>query len=229
MSAFAITLCLVWVSFARPAPTGSSRTLSPLSSSQKEHQSRAEAEKIDLHIAGEVTRGKVFQQDIGHDLVFLLAPSPGSSDIGWRIEIVPKKDPDDGPIEFSAVATPPYRMYNARYVEASFGTSAKDAVRITPRVFYFVQSVDNEHRAEECLNVTMYPTNVSDEEKVRVVEEQDQIQLGKGELRILKSRVGRSKTMTDAGTIDYLRFEVDIEFSSGLTMANILARIARPQ
>jgi hypothetical protein len=228
MSAFAITLCLVWVSFMRPAPTGSSRTLSPSSSPQKD-QSRAEAEKIDVHIAGEVTRGNIFQQDIGHDLVFRLAPSPGSPDIGWKIEIVPKKDPDDGPVEFSAVATPPYRMYNARYLEASFGNSAKDAVRITPRVFYFVQSVDDEHRSEECLNATTYPTNVSDEEKVRVVEEQNQIRLGKGELRILKSHIGRSKTMTDGGTIDWLRFDVDIEFSSGLTMANILARIARPQ
>jgi hypothetical protein len=229
MAAFAITLYLIWIFFAGPATTGSRPTPSPSPASQEKHQSRAEAEKIDVHIAGEVTRGKIFQQDIGHDLVFRLAPSPGSPDIGWRIEIALKSDPDDGPIEFSAVATPPYRMYNPRYLETSFGNSAKEAVATTPRVFYFVQSVDDEHRAEECLNAAMYPTNVSDEEKVRVAEEQNQIQLGKGELRILKSRIGRSKTLTDAGTIDYIRFEVDLEFSPGLTMANILTRIARPQ
>ena len=195
----------------------------------QKRQSSAEVEKIDVHIAGEITRGKTFQQDIGHGLVFRLAPSQPWPDVGWKVEITPKTEPDDGPIEFSAVATPPYRMYNPRYLEASYGNSAKDAVQMTPRVFYFAQSVDDEHRAEECLNAAMYPTDVSDEEKVRVVAEQGLIQLGKGELRILKSRIGHGKTMTDAGTIDYLRFEVDLEFSSGLTMANILARIVRPE
>jgi hypothetical protein len=229
MYPFAITLCVISIFFAGPAPTASVRTLAPSLPSQQKHQSRAEAEKIDVRITGEVTRGKIFQQEIGHDLVFRLAPSAGSPDIGWKIEIAPKKDPDDGPIEFSAVATPPYRIYNPRYLEASFGNSAKDAVKMTPRVFYFVQSIDDEHRAEECLNVTLYPTNVSDEEKVRAVAEQNDIQLGKGELRILKSHIGHGRTISDAGTIDYLRFEVDIELSPGLTMANILSRIAHPQ
>lgn len=192
----------------------------------QKHRSREEAEKIDLHFVGEVARDKIFQQDIGHDLVFRLTPSP---DIGWKIEIAPKSDPDDGPVEFSAVATPPYRMYNPRYLEASYGTSAKEAVGITPRVFYFVESVNDEHRAEECLNAAMYPTNASDEEKVRVVAEQTQIKIGKGELRILKSRIGHGKTANDPSTIDWLRFDVYLEFSPGLTMANILARVAHPQ
>lgn len=200
-----------------------------VSSPEQKHQSRADEEKVDVHFAGEVTRGNAFQQDIGHDLVFRLALTPGYADMGWKIQITPKDTPDDGPIELSAVATPPYRTYNARYIETSYGNTAKQAVALTPRVFYFVQSEDDEHRAEECLNAAMYPTNVSDEEKVRVVQEQREIPLGKGELRILRSRLGHSKTLTDAGTIDWLRFEVDIEFSPGMTMGNILAQIAHPQ
>lgn len=204
--------------------------LSPsAAAARQKHQSRAEAERIDLQFVGEVSRGKTFQEDIGHDLVFRLALTPGYSDIGWKIQIAPKTDPEDGPIEFSAVATPPYRRYNPRFLEASYGNTAKQAVEMTPRVFYFVQSIDDEHRAEECLNAAMYPTNVSDEERVRVVQEQEQIQLGKGELRIVKSRVGRGKTLTDAGTIDWLRFEVTIKFSPSMTMGNILAIVAHPQ
>lgn len=195
----------------------------------EQKHSSAEVERIDVHFTAEVERGKAFEQSIGHDLVFRLALTPGYWDIGWKIQISPKTDPEDGPIEFSAVATPPYRRYNPRFLEASYGNTAKQAVEMTPRVFYFVQSVDDEHRAEECLNAAMYPTNVSDEEKVRVVQEQQQIQLGKGELRILKSRLGHSKTLTDAGTIDWLRFEVDVEFSSGVTMGNILSIVAHPQ
>ena len=195
----------------------------------QKQKSRAAEEKVDVHFVGEVTRGNTFQQDIGRDLVFRLATTAGYDDIGWKIEITPKDTPEDGPVEFSAVATPPYRTYNARYLETSYGNTAKQAVAMTPRVFYFVQSEDDEHRAEECLNAAIYPTNVSDEEKVRVVQEQREIALGKGELRILKSRVGHSKTLTDAGTIDWLRFEVDIEFSAGTTMGNILTKIAHPQ
>jgi hypothetical protein len=197
--------------------------------SRQQKHSHAEAEKIDVRFTGEITRGKSFEQDIGHDLVFRLIPTPGYADMGWRIQVEPKIDPDDGPIEFSAVATPPYRRYNPRFLETSYGNTAKQAVEMTPRAFYFVQSVDDEHRAEECLNAAIYPTNVSDEEKVRVVQEQKQIQLGKGELRIVKSRIGRGKTLTDAGTIDWLRFEVDIEFSSGMTMGDILAMVAHPE
>lgn len=195
----------------------------------QQKESRAEAEKKDFHFIGEVARGKEFAEDIGHDLVFRLGTTPGYTDIGWKIEIVPRTMPEDGPVEFSAVATPPYRSYNPRYLEATYGNTAKMAVGITPRAFYFVESVDDEHYAEECLNAAMYPTNVSDEEKVRVVQEQGHILLGKGELHILKSRIGRGKNPGDAGTIDWLRFSVDIEFASGKTMGDILAVIARPQ
>lgn len=200
----------------------------PFSAPQQKH-ARAEAEKVDVHFTGEIMRGKTFQQKIDQDLIFRLALTPGYADLGWKIEIAPKDDPDDGPIEFSAVATPPYRTYNPRYLETSYGNTAKQAVAMTPRVFYFVETVDDEHRAEECLNAALYPTNISDEERVRVVQEQRLIQLGKGELRIIKSRTGRGKTLTDAGTIDWLRFEVDIELSPNMTMGNILATIAHPE
>lgn len=223
----ATALALVWFALGLFSPASTPHRT--VSSPPQEKHPRAEAEKIDVHFTGEVTRGNTFQQDIGHGLVFRLAPTPGYADIGWKILIMPKDTPEDGPIEFSAVATPPYRTYNARYLETSFGNTAKQAVSMTPRIFYFVESVDDEHRAEECLNAAMYPTNISDEEKVRVVQEQREIQLGKGELRILKSRLGRAKALTDAGTIDWLRFEVDIEFSPNMTMGNVLALIAHPQ
>jgi hypothetical protein len=199
--------------------------LGTLASAQK-HQSPAEAERIDLHIASEVSPGKNFEQDIGHDLLFRLEPPSDSADTGWIIEIVPKSEPDDGPIEFSGIATPPYRTYNDRYIATVYGRSATEVVNLKYRTFFFVQSIDDEHRAEEVVNVALYPTNASDEEKVRAAGEQSQIRLGKGELRILKSRTGRR---SDVGTIDWLRFEVDIEFSPGLTMANIIARVAHPQ
>lgn len=202
--------------------------LPALAASQK-HEPSAPAEKVDLRIEGEIASGHTFSQDIGHGLVFLLEPTPGHPDVGWRIRIEPKDQPADGPIEFSGVATPPYRRYNPRFLEASWGNSASDAVKMSPRIFYFVQSVDDEHRAEECLNVLNYPTDASDEEKVRVAAEQKEILLGQGELRILKSHLGHPKPLAEEGTIESIRFEVAFQFSSGITMGDIVARINRPE
>jgi hypothetical protein len=195
----------------------------------QKHPSRSELEKIDLHIAGEVPQGKTFEYDIGHGLLFRLATPANSPDAGWLIQVAPKTDPEDGPIEFSEIATPPYHVYNDRCIATTYGRSATEVIQLKDRVFYFVQSVDDEHRAEEVVNAAFYPTDASEEEKVRVAAEQHQIRVGKGELRLLKSHVGRSRTMPELGSIESIRFEVDFEFSPALTMADIIARVARPQ
>lgn len=218
-------LALTVFTFAPVATLGSTPAAQPAS---QKHQSRAESEKVDFHITGEVSNGKAFQQDIGHDLLFRLVPPSNGENAGWLIEIVPKSYPDDDPIEFSTIATPPYNAYNERCIATVYGRAANEAVNLKDRTFFFVELTDDEHRAEEVVNAALYPTNVSDEERVRVAAEQPQIHLGKGELHILKSRINRGRSINDAGTIDWMRFDVNIEFSTGLTMANIIARVAHP-
>jgi hypothetical protein len=212
-------------SLSLSAPSGQSAPAAPA----QKHESRAESEKVDLHIVGDVSGAQIYEQDIGHDLLFRLVPPIGGNQAGWVIQVVPKNESEDDPIEFSATATPPYHTYNERYIATVYGRSAADVVNLKDRHFFFVESVDDEHRAEEVVNLALYPTNVSDEDKVRILEEQKEIQLGKGELRILKARTGRGKNSGDPGTIDSIHFELNIQFSSGVTMDNIIARVARPQ
>lgn len=195
----------------------------------QKHESRADQEKFDAHIAGEVSRGQTFEQDIGQGLVFRLFPPADDLNAGWIIQIVPKVEPDEGSIEFSSIATPPYHAYNMRYLAAVYGRVASDVVALKDRTFFFVHSTDEEHRAEEVVNAALYPTNLSDEEKVRAAGERTQIQLGKGELRIVKAHINHGRGTSDPGSIDWLRFEVNIQFSSGLTMADIIARVARQE
>lgn len=203
-------------------------SLPPAWPAPQKRQSRAEAEKVDFHVVGEVSGNKTYEQEIGHDLKFMLVPPPGGDNAGWMVQIVPKNEPDDGPIEFSAVATPPFHAYNERYIATVYGRFANDVVNLKERTFFFVESVDDEHRAEEVVNATLYPTNLSDEDRVRIVQERQQIQLGKGQLRILKAHTGR-KPYSDVGTIDYLRFELNIELSSGATMADVISRVTHSQ
>lgn len=200
-----------------------------LAGSRQKHNPRARAEKVDVHFAGAVSLGKVFERDIGHGLVFRLVPPATASDAGWMIEIVPKTEPEDGPVEFSAIATPPYHVYNDRIIATLYGRTASEIVQLKDRSFFFVHSLDDEHRAEEVVNAAFYPTDLSDQERVRIAAEQHDVRVSQGELRILKSHTGRSKTLNDLGAINWIRFEVDIEFSPGLTMADIIARVARPQ
>jgi hypothetical protein len=201
----------------------------PILGSHQKKGSRAEREEVDFRITGEAARGKVFTQDIGHGLMFQLVPPSNAPDTGWVIEIVPKEQPDDGPIEFSAIATPPYHVYNDRIIATAYGRTAHEVVDLKDRTFFFVRSAKDEHRAEEVVNAAFYPTDLSDEERVRVASEQHEIQVCEGELHILKSHTTHSTYFGGAGNIDWIRFELDVQFSPGLTMANIIARVARPQ
>jgi hypothetical protein len=202
---------------------------SPIFGSREKKRSRAQHEEADFRIAGEVTRGNAFQQDIGRGLVFQLAPPSNAPDAGWVIEIVPKTKPASGAIEFSSVATPPYHTYNDRIIVPAYGRSTSDVLHLKNRTFFFVDSVNDEHRAEEVVNAAYYPTDLSDQDRVRVAAEEHQIQISQGELHILKAHTSHSKIPGAPDSIDSIRFELDIEFSPGLTMADILARVIRPQ
>lgn len=193
------------------------------------HKKKAEAEEVDFHVTGQVEHGKMFQQNIGHGLLFELVPPANAPDAGWIIEIAPVDQPSSGSIEFTQIATPPYHTYNSRIIVPAYGRSAADVVNLKDRTFFFVDSVNDEHRAEEVVNAAYYPTDVSDQERVRVVAEERNLRVSKGELHILKSHTTHGQAFGGFGEIEWIRFEVDIQFSPGLTMADVLARVVRPQ
>jgi hypothetical protein len=176
----------------------------------------------ELHFTGEVTRGQPFTRDVGHNLTFRLTPATADEGGGWVIEILPPVEPADDPVEFAAIATPPYHAYNDRYLAAAFGYSAREAIQAPIRKFNFVQSVADEQRANEVVNAALYPSIVSESEKARVAADAAAVSLGTGELRILRSRI----TSTKDGSPDiiaWVKFEVVLNFSPGLTLQQVLA------
>jgi hypothetical protein len=196
-----------------------------LASAQNHHKSKSTQPPItepDLVFAGEIERGKTYIHDIGHDLEFRLDVASEGAFAGWDISIVPKTQPSDGPIEFSAIATPPYHNFNERFIETIYNFTAQEILAMSPRRFNFVLSVDDEHRAEEVVNAMLYPNSVSDDDKQRIEMSSANIQLGTGELSIGKSRVTSLKDPLYPGSIEYLKFEVKLKFPPGLTMAQVL-------
>jgi len=201
-------------------------SIAPLPTQNHSHKSKTPAPEIehpDVDFTAEVERGKTFEHDIGHDLIFRLEVPETGDYAGWDILIVPKTQPADGPIEFSAIATPPYHAYNERYIDVTFGFSAKEILEMSPRRFNFVTSENDEHRAEEAVNVALYPNSASDDEKQRVAESAENIQLGVGEFRALKYRITSIKDPLYPGSIEWMRFEVKLKFPPVLTMARVLA------
>lgn len=183
---------------------------------------RAEAEASEVRFSGEVLAGKQFIYDIGHGLVFGLQTLTGEGGDGWVIEIVPKVQAQDDPVEFSEIATPPYHFYNDRYLAAAYGYSAKEAIQMTTRKFNFVMSVADLQKANDVLNAALYPSAASDEEKDRIARESASVQLGHGEFHITHSHVTLGKGDVP-DSIDVVKFEVVVNFSPGLTLAQVLA------
>ncbi len=185
-------------------------------------RAQAPADSSELRFAGEVTRGQAFTRDLGHNLFFRLTPATSDEGGGWVIEILPPVEPADDPIEFSGIATPPYHAYNDRYIAAAFGYSSKEALQSPLRKFNFVESVEDQQRASEVVNAALYPSTVGESDRPRIAAESAALMLGTGQLRILKSRITSGKDGTP-DVIAWIRFEVALNFSPGLTLQQILA------
>jgi hypothetical protein len=183
----------------------------------------AQPDVSELRFSGEATHGQPFTRDIGHKLFFRLTPATSDEGGGWVIEILPPVEPAGGdPIEFAAIATPPYHAYNDRYIAAAFGYSAKEALQSPLRKFNFVRSIDDEQRASEVVNAALYPSTVGETEHARVAAESTELELGTGQLRILHSRITSGKDGAP-DVIAWIKFEVELNFSSGLTLQQVLA------
>jgi hypothetical protein len=175
----------------------------------------------EVRFTGEIFHGEAFEREIGHNLVFRLTPAISDEGGGWVIQITPPAEPQDDPIEFSEIATPPYHAYNDRYLAAAFGYSAKEVVKVITRKFNFVKSVADVHVANEVVNAALYPSAISEVERVRVAAKAADIKLGSGELRILHARVETQKGLPDV--IAWVKFEVVLNFAPGLTLQQVLA------
>jgi hypothetical protein len=187
-----------------------------------------------LRFSGEATRGQPFTRDVGHNLFFRLTPATSDEGGGWVIEILPPFEPagdpadaDDAkpasdPVEFGAIATPPYHAYNDRYIAAAFGYSAKEALQAPLRKFNFVQSGEDEQRASEVVNAALYPSTIGEADKPRIAAEAAALKLGTGQLRIVKSRITAGKNGAP-DVIAWIKFDVELNFAPGLTLQQVLA------
>jgi hypothetical protein len=172
-----------------------------------------------------VNLGKAFEREITPGLLFRLTPTPGDEHSGWVIEVVPKSGaPED---EFSAIATPPYHFYNARYLDTSYATKAKDAVALSPRAFNFVFTTEDSRVAQEFVELIIYPNTASKKDLEEIDRKAAKVKVGTGELYILDSRITPGKSENETGKIEWIKFEVKLKFHCGMNMMEVIGHGTR--
>jgi hypothetical protein len=178
---------------------------------------------VRISFSGEVSTDQHFQKKFGA-LKFRLNPSR----LGWHIEINPDDDTTSGHSEYFWVVTPPYRSYNNLYLDTTFGMKADLAVKLSPRDFNFVLNGRQFDRARELVEdaIMSHPPEDHrsaaefDRESTEAIAELNSLPIGKGRLNILDSRVNKSSGAEDEGTIEWLKFQVELHVPCNFTFSD---------
>ncbi len=161
-----------------------------------------------IHIAGTLSRGEMFRKTIAPKLDFVLNPT----DTGWMIAIVPAAACADSG-DWATVVNPPYRGYNALFVDTAYGITAWEAATWAPREFRFVTTCDDYRREIERLRIVLWPYTHSEKEVSQAQELLGTSPTGQGRFTILDSKVSRAAEEVEGknyGQIDRLKFDVEI-------------------
>jgi hypothetical protein len=178
---------------------------------------------VRISFSGEVLADHGFQQKFG-ELRFRLKPSTA----GWHIEVNPDDDTTPGHLDYSWVVTPPYRAYNDLYVDTTYGVKADLAVKLSPRNFNFALNGGQYDRAQKLVELAIMSHPLEDHrsaaeferESVEAIAALELLPIGKGRFTIVDSRVDQSGGAQDEGTIEWLKFQVELHVPCSFAVAD---------
>jgi hypothetical protein len=164
-----------------------------------------------LHFTGEVSRGQHFEKVVAPAMVFRLEPY-AANDPGWDIRLAPDTEPSPASIDCIGAVLIPSHGSNDLSIEVSEENTAQGAVQWNPRKFDFVPNPSDCKRAWDLSNSVNYEYNLTDQERQELYDKLGEIPSGNGELRILDSRLGPPTERDKFGAIEWIEFEVDLQF-----------------
>lgn len=155
--------------------------------------------------SGKVSKGEVYEHALADGLLFRMVPNSAGNPPGWVITIAPKDRSRD---DYVWVVTPPYRYWNPRYVDISYGLSAREAVEMTSRDFSFVTNETDYKTADEAVNVLLWPAQYNKKEIQEAMDKLEAVHKSKGILTILDASLS---TGTDGNQeIQSMDFKVEL-------------------
>jgi hypothetical protein len=179
-----------------------------------------------LSFAGEVPSGEKFERKFGGKLLFRL--NPANASYGWTIEVVPEIQDQPAEREYVWVVTPPYHFNNVRYLDTAYGTSSEEAVRESPRDFNFVLNEQQFNRAADLVDLAISSHPLSDhrtpeelgKESENAIRDLKAFSVSKGRVTILDSRVNPTGGDKDLGSIEWLKFKVELQVPCAFATAS---------
>ena len=157
---------------------------------------------------GRVDRGDTFRALFGNGLVFLLEPEviPGNPQ-GWTVRVTTESDPLH---DLSFVATPPYRFWNPRYVDTSYGVSAEAALAMSRRDFRFVLTTAQFEAADRAVSSVLWPAGIAKPELEAARSLLERLPARRGTLWIRGGSAAAPDGENPLGSIEWMEFQVEL-------------------
>ncbi len=168
---------------------------------------------LPVQFVAEVVQGQSFEREIGGDLVFRLVPNG----YGWTIWVGTRAT---GDADFSAVATPPFRGMNHRYIEGWHFRNVENSGANEPgpknvnapqevREFALVTNESDYRIAGEALDKLIRPSSPGERETAERRFEAVEARAAHGRLTILELRLG-NLVVGQRAWIERMRFQVEL-------------------
>lgn len=160
------------------------------------------------HFTGEVKLGQRFETTFATDMIFSLVPYAGN-DSGWSIRITPGSGSAASAIDcIGAVETPLHGDTKVEIEPPENGALQDAGWRL--REFEFVASAPQCKLAWNLMNDANYGNNLSAKERERANTKLGQIGTRQARFSILDARSGPATAVNQHGTLEWLKFEVDL-------------------
>jgi len=164
--------------------------------------------QMDPHFTGEVKLGQHFETTFATDMIFSLVPYAGN-DSGWSIRITPGSGSAASAIDcIGAVETPLHGDTKVEIEPPENGALQDAGWRL--REFEFVGSAPECKLAWNLMNDANYGNNLSAKERERANTRLGQIGTRHARFSILDARSGPATAGNQHGTLEWLKFEVDL-------------------
>lgn len=194
-------------------------------------RSATSASCVSTYFTGNVKRALPFVQPLGSGLSYRLAPfRQNATDAnhepeftGWTIEIAYLKQKGDMEREFSWVMTPPYRQWNARQLNTSYGHSIADVLKAGHAVYFPVDTLD--YALADKL-VTRILWRSTPPEFHEAAHELPRIPIGSADMTLLGQQLGGDQSAPSS--IDMISFKVELTVPKSVKLIPELERRAKP-
>jgi hypothetical protein len=178
-----------------------------------------------LRFAGEVRRSSRYEKMFAPNMYFRLEPYAGN-DSGWSIRIAPGGDSSSAAMDcIGAISEPLHGNAEVEIEPLQRDPSPRDWKE---REFEYVAGAQDCKQAWGLANIANYSSKLPDKEREEASTKLGQIPKRRGKFSILDSRSGTSDASNERGTLEWLKFEVDLDAIAPPKSASIRSMDLKP-